>query len=166
MSRAVWQLGQAVRECGIALERAGARLSTDYSFTEPRECSLCSFPPPCPSNPPPVVLGALPKVPARGSAEPGRVCVRVRREGCTLSSIIVPRVRGRAAGPVLPLGGQMQSQALRGCRQRQRGTAGAVPLSRLAIRNIAPAGCWRWRPSGEPCAVAKTPDKGGGDNRS
>jgi len=35
MSRAVWQLGQAVRECGIALERAGARLSTDYSFNEP-----------------------------------------------------------------------------------------------------------------------------------
>mmetsp|Transcript_38831 Transcript_38831/g.32779 ORF Transcript_38831/g.32779 Transcript_38831/m.32779 type:complete len:246 (-) Transcript_38831:526-1263(-) len=35
MSRAVWQLGQAVRECGIALERAGARLSTDFSFTEP-----------------------------------------------------------------------------------------------------------------------------------
>jgi len=37
MSRAVWQLGQAVRECGIALERAGARLSTDFSFTEPCE---------------------------------------------------------------------------------------------------------------------------------
>lgn len=52
MSRAVWQLGQAVRECGIALERAGARLSTDYSFTEPRECSLCSFSPPGPQPPP------------------------------------------------------------------------------------------------------------------
>ena len=37
MSRAVWQLGQVVRECGIALERAGARLSTDFSFTEPCE---------------------------------------------------------------------------------------------------------------------------------
>jgi len=35
MSRAVWQLGQAVRECGIALERAGARLNGDISFTEP-----------------------------------------------------------------------------------------------------------------------------------
>merc|ERR1719409_2649044 len=35
MSRAVWQLGQAIRECGIALERAGARLNGDISFAEP-----------------------------------------------------------------------------------------------------------------------------------
>ena len=53
MSRAVWQLGQAVRECGIALERAGARLSTDYSFNEPRECSLGACPPSAPPPPPP-----------------------------------------------------------------------------------------------------------------
>ena len=54
MSRAVWQLGQAIRECGIALERAGARLNGDISFAEPRTC-----PPPSarfarsPATPPP-----------------------------------------------------------------------------------------------------------------
>jgi len=128
MSRAVWQLGQAVRECGIALERAGARLSTDYSFTEPRECSLCSFPPPCPSNPPPVVLGALPKVPARGSAEPGRVCVRARREGCTLSSIIVPRVRGRAAG-------SRQGRGARFAARWANAESGVARLPAAAARN-------------------------------
>ncbi|KAJ1491213.1 trimeric LpxA-like protein, partial [Baffinella frigidus] len=34
MSRAVWQVGQMVRETGIALERLGCRLQGNYTFLE------------------------------------------------------------------------------------------------------------------------------------
>jgi hypothetical protein len=172
MSRAVWQLGQAVRECGIALERAGARLSTDYSFTEPRECCLCSFPPPDASTPSSSFLGHYQKCRRGDPPNPG-ACACVRGGNDVRSAPLL--CRGRAEGPFGRSAPMPSGVARLPARQRresrapgQRRTAVAVPLSRLAIRHIAPASYWRWRPSGEPCAVTKTPAPGGGGggNRS
>jgi len=66
MSRAVWQVGQMLRESGIALERLGCRIEGNYAFLEPRTC---------PHPPPAAASGSAP----RGVLSHGRATSAPRR---------------------------------------------------------------------------------------
>lgn len=140
MSRAVWQVGQMVRETGIALERLGCRLQGNYTFLEQRTrppSPSCSSPA-SDEPPPPRRLLRLGSV-ARGTQGTRRIRVGIFRAGVAVA---------RALSRVSTL------------------SPGTSRLARPGLGSVSPAlgspGCgmhgaleqWMWRSTGQECSCS------------